>query len=85
MILVVLMVGVLSIQSCTRYKIEIVNHRDGDVVYVPMKRYKGIWEKTGHIYSTESESRDVIKKWEEERRFIKQSKKHKFIKIQYKY
>ncbi len=79
---VVLIMGVLSIQSCVRYKIRVVRYRDGSVQYAPLKRNVGMWESNGNVYPTENDSRIIIKSWEEERQFIKQTKKPKYIKYE---
>ena len=74
----------LTISSCVRYKIKVVEYDGtGYSLYLPMKKYgMGKWYDDNVIYYSEEMARFKIEKWKSNEYYLNPFKTSKYIKIQ---
>lgn len=75
-----MMMGVLSLQACTRYKIREVSIDPTYKVYIATKRDGIHWIESYQLSPTIDIAKSEIDEWNKERLFIKENKRKRYIK-----
>lgn len=75
-----MLVGVLSLQSCSTYKIQVRNY-EGEIRYTPMKRDGASWIHYHYFLNSEKDARKVISEWKTKDSLEKVFNKLNYIRI----
>lgn len=68
----------LGLTSCVRYKIRVVHRNDGVNVYVPMQRKGLTWDEHWYSYYSLPDAQKLIDAWKVQNR----KQKQRYIRIQ---
>ncbi len=76
---VILIVGVLSLQSCVDYRVRVIRYDDKNVIYIPSQRVGLRWEDSYFAYPSLNSANEEIKEWILKKQFVKETKHPKYI------
>ena len=72
-----ILIAMLGLTSCVRYKIRVTHRNDGVDVYIPMQRKGLTWDDHWYSYYSLAESQQLIDAW----KLQNQRQKQHYIRI----